>query len=340
MKPNKILSPIVKYGIPLAISVGLCYNLFNKVDFSTIVGELHSCNYVWIGVALIVAIFSHVFRAMRWRIQLDALSIRVPLMPLVWSIFGTYAVNLILPRLGELWRSGYIAKRQDSPFTTVFGSMVADRLADTLTVLLLLVFTFFVSSDAFTGFAEKYPESYQGIVGVLHSPWLWACCVAGVLGLTLLFAARTENRVVLKLRQWLKNLWQGFAVVVTMPGKDRWLLYTVAIWSCYFIQLYLAFFAFSFTENLSLTAALVAFVLSSISMGIPSNGGLGPWHLAIIFALGLYGVGYDQAAAFSMIVWGSQNLLIILLGLYSFASIALDNRKEKKQVQTTQTQNR
>lgn len=330
MKANKFLSPIIKYGIPFAISIGLCYNLFNKVDFSTIVGELNNCNYLWIGLALVVAIFSHIFRAMRWRIQLDALSIRVPLLPLVWSIFGTYAVNLILPRLGELWRSGYIAKRQNSPFTTVFGSMVADRLADTLTVLLLLVLMFFVSSDAFTGFAQKYPQSYQGIVSMLHSPWLWACGVACCLAVLLLFVAKTENRFVLKLRGWLKNLWQGFAVIVTMPGKRRWLLYTVAIWTCYFVQLYLAFYAFSFTEHLGLTAALVAFVLSSISMGIPSNGGLGPWHLAIIFTLGLYGVGYAQAAAFSMIVWGSQNLLIILLGLYSFVSIAFDNRKLKK----------
>lgn len=79
---------------------------------------------------------------MRWRIQLDALDIRVPLPPLVWSIFGTYAVNLLAPRLGELWRTGYIAKRQDAKFTTVFGSMVCDRLADTATVLLLTLVTF------------------------------------------------------------------------------------------------------------------------------------------------------------------------------------------------------
>ena len=42
-----------------------------------------------------------------------------------YSIFGTYAVNLVFPRLGEVWRTGYIAQRQKAPFTTVFGSMVA-----------------------------------------------------------------------------------------------------------------------------------------------------------------------------------------------------------------------
>ena len=41
-----------------------------------------------------------------------------------------------------VWRTGYIAARERAPFTTVFGSMVADRLADTLTVLILLLLTF------------------------------------------------------------------------------------------------------------------------------------------------------------------------------------------------------
>ena len=246
--------------------------------------------------------------------------------PLVWSIFGTYAINLIFPRLGELWRSIYIAKRQDSQFTTVFGSMVCDRLADTVTVLLLTVSTFFIANSAFIAFGEKYPETYQGILNTISSPWVWGVVVVGALLLVWLFTSRTTNKWVLKVRKAVADLWEGFAVIGRMPHKGRWLLYTVAIWGCYFMQLYLAFFAFPFTEHLGIVAALVTFVLSSISMGIPSNGGLGPWHIAVIFSLGIYGVGMNQAAAFAMIVWGAQTCLLVLLGLYAFIGIALDKR--------------
>lgn len=261
MKTGNILRPVFKYGLPLALSVGLCYYLYTKIDIEVIRTELHNCNYVWIGLALVVAVFSHIFRAMRWRIQLDALSIHAPLKPLVWSIFGTYAVNLLLPRLGELWRTGYIARRQKAPFTTVFGSMVADRLADTLTVLVLLLFTFFVARGAFIDFARQYPQVYQGITSTLNSPLVWACAVVGLAAIVALFVVSTSNRFVLKVRTWVKDLWHGFAVVATMPGKGRWLLLTVAVWGCYFLQLYMAFYSFSFTENIGLTAALVAFVL-------------------------------------------------------------------------------
>ena len=75
MKTGNILRPVFKYGLPLALSVGLCYYLYTKIDIEVIRTELHNCNYVWIGLALVVAVFSHIFRAMRWRIQLDALSI-------------------------------------------------------------------------------------------------------------------------------------------------------------------------------------------------------------------------------------------------------------------------
>ncbi len=132
------LSYLLKYGVPLIISVGLCYLLFTGVNFKEMLDIIkHNCDFRWIALALVISIFSHVVRAMRWRIQLNAIGVRCPLWIVVLSIFGTYAVNLVLPRLGELWRTGYIAHRQRAPFDTVFGSMVADRLSDTVTVLLI-----------------------------------------------------------------------------------------------------------------------------------------------------------------------------------------------------------
>lgn len=327
---KKVVSNIFKYGLPVLLSAWLCYYLYTKIDLEVITDEIRECNYWWIGFALVISVFSHVFRAMRWGIQLNALRIPTPLAPLVWSVFGTYAINLLAPRLGELWRSGYIAKREKAPFTTVFGSMVCDRLADTAMVLLLTIVTFFISREAFVAFSEKYPQTYQGIENMLHSPWLWIAAVAGVALVAWIFLAKTSSKWVLKIRTWLKDLWAGFAVVASMPHKGRWILLTFAIWGCYFLQLYLQFQAFDFTVGLGFICALVTFVLSSISMGIPSNGGLGPWHLAVIFCLGIYGVDFDRAAAFATIVWGIQNAFVVLLGLYAFASIALENRRGRK----------
>lgn len=333
-KKNSWLRTLLKYVVPLVITVGLCYLMFTGIDFKEMIAIIRrDCNFSWIALALCISILSHVFRAMRWRIQLRALGIESPLFSLVLSIFGTYAVNLVFPRLGEIWRTGYIAQRQQAQFTTVFGSMVADRLADTVTVGLLTLVTFMLASKALITYFADNADTVDRLTGFATSPWLWLA-IASLAALVWWFLThKSTNSKVQKIRQQVHELWQGFAVIATMPGKGRWLLLTAGLWGCYFVQLYVAFYAFPFTREVlaqhGILAALVAFVLSSISMGVPSNGGVGPWQWAIIFALGIYGLGQAQAAAFANLVLGTQTMLLILLGLFTFGCIALDKRRHK-----------
>ena len=333
---KNIVSNLVKYGIPILISVGLAWFLYNNVDIEAIKTSLRQdVNYWWFVPVIVVSIFSHIFRALRWRLQLRAINIDAPLWVLVNSIFGTYFVNLVFPRLGEVWRTGYIAQRQKAPFATVLGSMVGDRLSDTVTVGLLTLVTFFLAQDAFFKFFDA-----RGDGGSSAASWtmvaLVVACVLGLVAMVWLYRSSSQNKVIAKFRGILHDLWDGFAAIAHMDGKWMFLLYTILIWGCYFLQLYIASKAFTFTADLGVLPVLVLFVLSSLGMAVPSNGGLGPWQFAIIFGLSLYGVGafppstpYDaQASAFAWLVWGVQQLLIIVLGIYAFASIALDKKKE------------
>lgn len=338
-KKKSIVGAVLKYVVPLVITVGLCYMLFSKVDFREMVEIIkRDCDFWWIGLALFISIFSHVFRAMRWRIQLEALNIPTPLAPLVYSIFGTYAVNLVFPRLGEVWRTGYIAQRQRASFTTVFGSMVADRLADTVTVALLTLVTFLLASGAFIDYVKTNPAAYEGLMALATSPWLWLAVAEAIAAVWWLFAVKRENKLVKRVLATVKNLWDGFAVVAKMDGKGRWLFLTFMIWGCYFTQLYVAFFAFPFTAEVvaehGALAVLVCFALSSIAMGVPSNGGIGPWQYAIIFGLAIYmPEGADKelftanSTAFANLVLGAQTCLLIVLGLWTFVYIALSKKR-------------
>ena len=334
-KKSSRLGQIMKYVIPLIISIGLCYLLFTGIDFREMLDIIRSqCDFRWIAAGLALAVLSHVVRAMRWGIQLSALGIKAPLYVLIYSIFGTYAVNLVFPRLGEVWRTGYIAQRQHAPFTTVFGSMVADRLADTLTVLILALLAFLVSSKAILSYLHQNGESLAAIARLLESPWLWAAVVVLVAAIWIFMARKTDNPKIVKIQNAVRERWQGFAVIVKMPHKGRWLLLTVALWGCYFLQNYLAFYAFPFTAQIvadhGIQAALVTWVLSSISMGVPSNGGIGPWQWATIFGLSIYGLGATQAGAFANLVLGANTLLIIALGIFTFIAIALDKKRTRQ----------
>ena len=332
---KKAISYLIKYGIPLAIGVGLMYFLYKNVDVKSMMETLKTdVNYWWFIPIGIVSLLSHVFRALRWRLQLNAIDVKPSFSAVLNSIFGTYAVNLAFPRLGEVWRCGYIANRQKASVTQVMGSMVADRLTDTVTVLALTFVTFLLAQGAFGKFFDAYPQMKENFMNIASDARIWFGTTILIIALGWLLVMKTENKIIKKIQLMARNLWDGFAAITRMEGKWWFLLLTVLIWGCYFLQLYLATKAFTFTNGLSVLAVLVMFVLSSIGMGVPTNGGLGAWHVAIIFGLSLYGVGvfatnnFDpRASAFAMLVWGFQTLLLIVLGIYAFTSMAIDRRR-------------
>ena len=195
---------------------------------------------------------------------------------------------------------------------------------------------------AIAAFAEAYPSVRLNILRGNHEE-LYHALRTEKIDLALndqrrAFSDAYENVVLARARAIVRDLWQGLATIAKMEGKWQFLLYTVLIWGCYFLQLYIASKAFSFTSHLGVLPVLVLFVLSSIGMAVPSNGGLGPWQFAIIFGLSLYGVGafppstpYDaQASAFSWLVWGVQQLLLIVLGIFAFLCIAVEKKKPQE----------
>ena len=101
--------------------------------------------------------------------------------------------------------------------------------------------------------------------------------------------------------------------------------------------MWFAFQSFPLTADVlglyGLRALMVCFVLSSISMAVPSNGGIGPYQWALIFGLSFYSAGipgldYQYCAAFANMLMGTQTLFLIILGLFTFGWIALTNKKK------------
>lgn len=334
---NKILSNFLNWLVPLVLTILLVVYMFRKVDFAEMWAIVtHGVDYWWILAAMGLSVFSHIFRALRWTIQLNSLGIYPPLKATVCSIFGTYSLNLIFPRLGEIWRCSYIAGREHKPFTEVVGSMVADRLSDAIVVLSLTLLTFVVAAPAIESFLVKYPIG-QGIVELVKNPILWMIVAGVILLLIAIFYYGKNLSIVKQIRKLVAEMWHGFASVAKMKGKWKFLGYTLAIWGCYYFQLYVAFFAFPFTRELctqpelafGLTPCLVSFVLSSIGMAIPSNGGLGPWNIAVMFGLAVYGISDAQGTAFSMLQWSGQTVMLIILGVYTMVYISLGRKNNK-----------
>lgn len=267
-------------------------------------------------------------RAVRWRLQLRAIDIFPTMGQMTYSIFGCYALNLLFPRLGEFWRSAYIAKGSNKPFSGVFGSMVADRISDSLMVGILGIIGFIIATGAMLSFMQE-STLFETIGSILIS---WPVILAAaILLICSVYIMRSKSRIAQKIRTFVSRTWHGFAVVFHMPKRGLWALLTIGIWASYVASMYISMLAFTPTaelvSNYGFACALITFVFGAFSMGIPSNGGIGPWQIAIMMSLsGIFGMAHDSALAFATINLAASTILTIILGIGTFVTIALKTR--------------
>lgn len=310
------IKKLFSYVIPPVVTVGLCFVLYRDLDFRVLGAALGECS-PWLGALFLsVNILAMLFRGLRWRLQLRASGVNPGVGVMSRSIFGTYAVNLVFPRLGEFWRCGYIARVSGAEFSSVFGSMVADRMADTLMVGLISLTTLLCSGPAMAKFLEQadFPAGFIG-------GWLFWALVVLMIGVAL-YVIYGKDKFAGKIRGFVMKMWSGFMSIFRMKNKGLWVLLTLGIWGGYMASTEIALAAYPPTASLGLDAVLLTFVFGSLAMAIPSNGGIGPWQFAVIIALsGLFGVPRETALIFATLNLGANTLLNILLGLYTFIHI-------------------
>ena len=118
-----------------------------------------------------------------------------------------------------------------------------------------------------------------------------------------------------RIKSFIAHFWEGFMSLSKMRHFWLFIIETVGIWFCYFMQFYLCFFCFDFSSDLSVAAALLLFVAGSVAVVVPTPNGAGPWHFAVISIMMLYGVSETNAGVFALIVHSLQTLLVALLGI-------------------------
>lgn len=325
----------------LAVSAFLVIWLFKKVDFAHVEAIVREgVDYRYIVAMMFLTVLSHVIRGVRWGIQLRAVGIpRISPVAESVSIFGAYALNLVFPFLGEAWRCVYISRRENTKLSTVVGTDIGDRTSDGLMIGMFILLTLWVAHPAMERFFSHYALG-NVIDDLLFQRYSWLIVGGTVALLLLLDRLFRHTKVVQGINNSCRRIWEGFVVLFHLDQTWLYIIYTIGIWLCYFLETYLMLYAFPFTRELittpgtcwGLVPGLVVFVFGSCSMIVPSNGGLGPWNIAVMFALTLYGISDAQGTAFSLVYWSFQSLTLVAAGIFSAIYIAVTKKKMHKKM--------
>ncbi len=310
---KKILNNIVKTLFPLLLGVAILFWIYRDFDFHELIDSLKGMNWWWFALSVVFGVVSHVIRGVRWRLTLAPLGYYPRRDTCIYSIFIAYGANLIVPRVGEVSRCVVLERYEKVPFVQSLGTVVSERLVDTLMVALITVVAVSLQWQVFYSFlAESGGNATTSDTGCGRTVVILISVVAFFILLLLLLR---KMSVWAKLKSFISRFWEGATSLVRMKNFGLFAFDTFAIWFCYFMQFYLCFFCFTFSSELSLLAALLLFMAGSISVVVPTPNGAGPWHFAVMSIMMLYGVAESDAQIFALIVHTSQTLLVALLGV-------------------------
>jgi uncharacterized membrane protein YbhN (UPF0104 family) len=281
-------------------------------------------------LSLVFGLAANTVRGLRWSMLIDSLGKRVNRKNAIYAIWGNYAINMALPRVGELWRCGVMSRYEKIPFAKLLGTLFVDRIMDTLVVALLTLCLCVFNIGFFRAFfAENPPVMISVLYALASSVWTYAGLAVLLSALWLVFVRLKHLTAVRKVAELFRNIWEGIKSLWKIEYKMRFLIQTLLIWTGYFLYFYITFFAFDFTKDLGVRIALIAFAMSSIGVAVPVQGGIGVWHFMVISTLVAFGTDVSDAGAFAMVVFAIQTVWVILTGLFGIVALSVINKGEK-----------
>ncbi len=296
---------------------------------------LHGIKWGWIILSIIIALLSHLSRAIRWNMLIRPLGFKPKLVNTFFSVMILYATNLIIPRGGEITRCTILSRYEKIPFGKLVGTVVIERTTDTLILMILVFATVFLQIGVFKQFMINNPEFGQNF-GFIFTVWFWVIAfIAGIGGLYIIWKLRNilrKIKIVEKLFDLLYNFFEGLKSIKKLEKPWAFLGHSIFIYLMYFLMMYSVFFSYEPTQNIGPLAGLTAFIMGGLAMLMPVQGGIGAWHFMVIETLSIYGLDKLYGQDFALISHTSMNLMILIAGGISFILLPFFNRKKATKI--------
>ena len=307
--------------IPLLIGLGIIYYQYTTLspdELEKIKISFIKADYFYIYLSLFIALFGFWSRAYRWKFALNHLGYQTKFHNDLLTVCVSYFVNLTIPRSGEISRAALLKKYENVPFDKGFGTIVAERIVD------LMIFFLFV----IVAFLLQFEKLYQFLIEKLPLEKILYLLAGGIIIfiLFILVWIYAEWKIIQKLKNKLSGLIEGMTSILKMKDKWNYIFHSFFIWFSYLIMFYVTIFALPETSNISFDIVIMGFIFGSLAVGF-TNGGLGAYPLAIAMIYSLYGIPNEVGVAFGWLVWVSQTLLTIFLGLLSYLLLPILNKK-------------
>ena len=301
----------------VAVSAALLLLVLRDVPLDEVRSSLQLADARLVLLALLIVPLGLAARGMRWSILLGR---RITFVQAAHLVNIMFLGNQLPLRLGEVAR-GILAARMGLPLATSASSIVAERLIDTLAVVLVIALTVSQLPGALPEVTER-----ATLFGLLALVGFFALLVlarfpdiAQRLLQSLLKLAPPLRQ--LPLESLLSDLISGLKPLTQARAALIIVFWTVVGWSGSLMTYYCLHLALGIETNYAISVPL-GLALAALAIAVPvSIAGLGPFQGAIVLAGQM--VGMDPVASLSLgflfhgvtvlsyALWGTVGLLAL-----------------------------
>ncbi len=254
---------------------------------------------------MISVVLSDFFLSLRWRfLTKDKISLLASFEAIGISAF----LNFLLPaKAGELSKIVYLKKFYNYRASRAMAVLFMERVFDVLLLGLLAMLTAIFLLDL------EHSALYSTLL-----------VVSIIAGFFLLKFIPLKKVFILVPNKVLRNfLFKTYKYTYELHSKEDLIknfFYSALVWASYLMTTYLFFVCVAGFE-LDLGMVLIVFVISSVAMSLPLlPGGIGTYQAGVVFALGLYGVGKEEALVSGVVIHLLMLIPSFLIAWYVFVN--------------------
>ena len=338
---KKLLS-VFKYLFFFGIGFFLVWWQFDKMTplQKTQFGEsLKYANYWLLIPVIILAILSHISRAVRWKILIEPMNYKPSTANTFYSVMAGYLVNTFVPRAGEIFKCTLLSRYEKIPFNKLIGTILVERAFDFACYIIFIIITILIQIRHVSSFVNK---KLSQLAAGDHGVPIWAKLIFIIAIILIIvfffkwiFKRFAHHRHIISIKGFHIGLKEGFSAIARLKNRGWFIFHTIFIWTMYLLEIYIGFSALSATSHLGMVEACSVLSLATLGM-IISPGGIGAFPLAVQEVLLIYHV---DNVSFGWVIWGVSTAIVIVFGLLSIGLMVYKKKEVNETKQTIITEN-
>jgi hypothetical protein len=295
------------------LSALLVYLSLRGIDYQGLAEGFRTLRYAYVPSILATLLLMQVLRSVRWGLILRPLA-RIDQRTLfsITSV-GFFAIVSLPARLGELARPYLISRRSGIKMSSALGSILVERVLDSLTILFVAVFVLFLMP--LPPWLIRTSVFFLLVTLALLAVMIFMILKQDAsLRLFSRLSRKLPPRFADALNRAVRHFLDGFRIIADPALLAIVTALSILIWLVDAVAIYLLFHAFGF--QLPIAAALTLMIILIIGIAVPTAPGfIGNWHYFCILGLSLFEIPRTEALAFAIVYHTLAIGIVIVLGV-------------------------